>query len=221
MTRSTRPGPRRLALIAGLGALALLSAGCASSISGTGGFAGASGTDGPVPSSSGRTPTSSTTSKSGTTSTSPSPSKSHDFPTTSPTATRSSTSTPQPGTSTPASSGTKAAIASTGEQWLHAYGNSDEATFCALSDPLSLTALLASKDIPSCDELVITWDTDLDLQAELQAFAIPDPSKITITGSTAVIDGEYTTPSDLGLPELTWYLESDGTWKADCSIFSN
>jgi hypothetical protein len=220
MTRSIRPGQRRLALIAGLGALALLAAGCASSISGTGGFAGASATDGPAPSSSGHTSTSATSTKSGTASTSPSTSKSHDFPTTSPTATRSSAST-APSTSTSASSSTKAAIASTGEQWLHAYGNSDEATFCALSDPASLTALLASKDIPSCDELVITWDTDLDLQAELQAFAIPDPSKIIITGSTAVIDGDDTTPSDLGLPELTWYLESDGTWKADCSIFTS
>ena len=192
-------------LLSSLAAAGLLVAGCSSAISGSGGFAG---------------PTATPTRTTGGTTTSPAPTgtRTRDFPTSN------ATTSTAPTTASSSSSGsasTKAVIANVGEQWMHAYGNGDEATFCALSDPGSLAALFAQKGIADCSELNINWDTDKALQADLQAFAIPDPSKIVVSSSSATIAGANTTPTSIGIASLTWFLEQDGSWKVDASLLSS
>lgn len=212
---------RALMAAAGLAVVALVVAGCASTVSGSGEFAGSATTSAPS--------TKATSSKSPSTSSSKSSSRSKDFP--DPTATRVTSPSSTPSTSasstrtsaTPKPTGTDAALKSqlarTGENWIHAYAAADVPTFCSLSDPTSLQAVFDEKGITSCDTLTITWDTDLDLKAKLAAFAIPDPTKIIITGGTAFILSFDVTPS--GLVGIDWIKQADSSWKVDASILSS
>ena len=213
---------RALLAAAGFAVVALVAAGCASTVSGTGSFGGGDVTDGPTTKAS---------------STSRSASRSADFPdrTTSSTrttsssttssSTRSSSTTPRTSSAAPSTSSTadlalKQQLADIGQRWVHAYGNGDVATFCALSDPPSLQAVLDEKGITSCSTLTITWDTDKDLQAQLKAFAIPNPADILVIIDNAFVLSFDTTPEDLNLG-LSWIKQADGSWKVDASILSS
>lgn len=101
---------------------------------------------------------------------------------------------------------------------MHAYAAADVPKFCSLSDPPSLKTVLDAKGITSCDTLTITWDTDLDLKAQLAAFAIPDPTKIFIVGDTAFILADNVSPA--GLVGLDWIKQADGSWKVDAAVLS-
>ncbi|MCW2602946.1 MAG: hypothetical protein JWN61_1081 [Pseudonocardiales bacterium] len=103
---------------------------------------------------------------------------------------------------------------------MHAYAAADVPTFCSLSDPASLKSVLDEKGITSCATLTITWDTDRDLQAELAAFAIPDPTDIIIIGTEAFVLAFDVTPASLGIG-LNWIKQADGSWKVDASILSS
>lgn len=206
---------RALMAAAGFAVAALVVAGCASTVSGSGAFAGGGTTDDPSTStSSSRSSSRSADFPDPTTSRSTSSSRSS---TASSSSTRTSTSpTPSPADTDAA---LKAQLAQTGVGWVHAYAAADVPTFCSLSDPASLQAVLDEKGITSCDTLTITWDTDQDLQAQLASFAIPDPNDILILGTTAFILSFDVTPASL--LGLSWIQQADGSWRVDASILSS
>jgi hypothetical protein len=206
---------RALVLAGLLAAVALIAAGCASAIDGTGTFAG------------GATSTTTSSSATGT--------RTQDFPDRTTSSSRSTSSSTSSSTSTGSSStrtSTSAApspdstdaalkreLADKGVLWVHAYANGDVATFCELADRPSLQSVLDEKGITSCDTLTISWDDDPDLQAQLAAFAIPDPSDILLLGSTAFILSFDTQPEGLSLG-LSWIQQADGTWLVDASVLT-
>lgn len=218
---------RALLAAAGFAVAAVVVAGCASTVSGSGAFAGGSPTDDPTTRSSTSssrsqdfpTPTNSRTTSSSRSSSSTSSSTTST--TGSSSSTRSSTPTtpsPTPSTSAP-NAALKQQLAQTATSWMHAYAAGDVPTFCSLSDPPSLQAVLDEKGITSCSTLTITWDTDRELQAKLAAFAIPDPSDIIVIGANAFILSFDVSPS--GLVGVNWIQQADGAWKVDASILSS
>lgn len=212
---SRRATHRALLALSGLAAAGLI-VGCSSTVSGDGSFDEGDRTT-------------STTTKSTRTSTT-----SRDFPTPTPTNTRTTdsttgrTSTPTPtntrtagsttATRTPTSSTTalQTELAAMATSWMHSYASGDEATFCSLSDPVTLQQVFDEKSIASCADLNIDWTDDPELQAKLAAFAIPNPSRIVVSASSASITASNVSPS--GMPGMKWVKTADGTWKVDASI---
>jgi len=196
------------ASLAAIGAACVVLAACSSSVDGKGTL---SDPQSPATSTSRTTPTNTRSS-------------SPDFPSTSGATTSTRTSSPT-GTSSPTSTRTngdeaalKSSLAELGANWMHAYANSDETLFCSLSDPATLQDVFDQKDIADCSELDINWDSDPDLQSQIAAFTIPDPSKISVSGSKATVSASNVRPS--GLTSMGWVKQGDGSWKVDASILS-
>lgn len=193
-----------------LAVVAIVAAGCASTVDGQGAYGG-DGSD-PTPTD---TRTSATTSKS----------KDFPSPTRATSSTRSTSASTTTRSSAPPTSATpdpdlqiKQGLADIGTRWLHAYAAADIPTFCDLSDPESLQAVLAEKDIESCDVLTINWDDDPALRDQLASFAIPDPSDIIVIADEAFILAFDTVPENL--TGMSWLKQADGAWKVDASLLS-
>lgn len=205
--RATLTRLRALALAGLLALLALVAAGCASTVDGNGAYAG------PPPS-----PIDTVH---------PTPTGSRDFPqrtatprTTPPRTSASSTPSRSGGSSSSSADpdvALKEQLAQTGESWMHAYASGDVATMCALSDPPSMQQVLDEYHIASCDVLPIDWSDDRDIQALVSAFAIPDPGDILLVDDSAFIHSMDVEPRDLGVG-MDWIRQDDGSWKVDASI---